>query len=301
MSFIEISQGVRLNFSDWGTGKPLVLIHGWPFDLQGFEYQMAELPDQGLRCIAYDRRGFGKSSKPWSGYDYDTLADDLASFLAKLDLREVTLAGFSMGGGEVVRYFSRHGGKRVSKVVLISSVTPYLLKTKDNPDGVDRAVLDDMIYKLKADRPNFLSLLVKQIFGAGMLNPSISNAFLDWARNIALQASPRATLDCLRSFSETDFRGEMASINVPTLIIHGDADKTVPIAAAGHEAARLIPNSRFLIYPKAPHGLLFTDKERLNQDLADFAHGRDLRTEMQAGATELAVGANLSELGLPVT
>ena len=301
MNFIETSQGIHLNFEDWGSGPTIVLIHGWPLDLQSFEYQMTELPKQGIRCVAYDRRGFGRSTKPWSGYDYDTLADDLASLLEKLDLRDVTLVGFSMGGGEVVRYFSRHGGKRVSKAVLISSVAPFMLKTQDNPKGTEQSVFDDMIAKLRADRPNFLTGFGKQFFGAGMLNPSVSNAFLDWARDLCLQASPKATLDCVRSFSQTDFRKEMREINVPTLIIHGDADKIVPMGASGEEAARLVPNSRFLVYPGAPHGLFYTYKDRLNQDLSDFVFGRDLRTEIRADAKELAIGANLSELGLPVT
>ena len=231
---------------------------------------MNELPDLGLRCIAYDRRGFGASDKPMDGYDYDTLADDLAAVLEKLDLRDVTLAGHSMGGGEVVRYFSRHGGKRVSKAVLISAVTPCLARSKENPAGVDAAVFDDMAAKLKADRPNFLATFLKQVFGAGMLNLSVSTAFLDWVRGLALQASPQATLACLRSFSLTDFRAEMAKVNVPALIIHGDADKTVPIAATGQEAARLIPNARFALYSGAPHGLFFTAKERLNRGSRGF-------------------------------
>ena len=298
MGLIETADGTQLNVVDWGEGKPLVLIHGWPFDLQSFEYQLTELPKEGLRCIAYDRRGFGRSSKPWSPYDYDSLADDLAALLEQLDLRDATLAGFSMGGGEIVRYFSRHGGRRVAKVVLISSITPYLLKTQDNPDGVDGAVFDDMREKLRGDRANFLATFVKMLLGGGVLNLSVSNAIQDWLRTLALQASPRATLECLQSFSQTDFRGEMAAINVPTLIIHGEADKNVPLAGAA-QTARLIPNSRYLVYPKAPHGLFFTAKERLNRDLADFVHGRDLRAEIEAEATERAVGANLSEIGLP--
>ncbi|SDR64195.1 alpha/beta hydrolase fold [Rhizobiales bacterium GAS113] len=196
MNFIETSPGIHLNFVDWGQGKPLVMLHGWPFDLQALEYQMTALPEQGIRCIAYDRRGFGKSTKTWQGYDYDTLSDDLASVLEKLDLRDITLAGFSMGAGEVVRYFSRHGGKRVSRVVLISSIVPFMSKTNDNAYGIDRSVFDDMIDKLEADRPNFLTSFVKQAFGAGMLSLSVSNAFLDWARYLCLQASPRAAIDC---------------------------------------------------------------------------------------------------------
>lgn len=301
MNLIEASDGVRLNFVDHGKGKPLVLIHGWPLDLWSLEYQLTELPAQGLRCVAYDRRGFGKSSKPWDGYDYDTLADDLAAVLEQLDLRDVTLAGFSMGGGEVVRYFSRRGGQRVSKVVLVSSITPYLLDTPENPGGVDQATFDDIARMLKADRPNFLTMFSKQLLGGGMLNLSISSAMLDWIRDLALQASPRATLDCLRVYSQTDFRNEMAAITTPTLLIHGDADRNVPMAATSAQAARLIPNARFLVYPKAPHGLFITEKERLNRDLADFVHGRDLRAEVEPDAAERAAGANLSEIGLPTS
>jgi pimeloyl-ACP methyl ester carboxylesterase len=301
MNFIETSAGIHLNFVDWGHGKPLVLLHGWPFDLQSLEYQMTDLPEQGIRCVAYDRRGFGKSTKCWEGYDYDTLADDLGSFLEKLDLRDVTLAGFSMGAGEVIRYFSRHGGKRVSKVALISPAAPFLSKTSDNPAGIDKSVFDDMVAKLEADRPSWLTSFCKQVFGAGVLSLSVSSAFLDWARDLCLQASPKATLACLRSLSETDFRAEIGAIDVPSLIIHGDADKVAPLAVAGEQAARLVPNSRFLIYPGAPHGLFYTDMDKLNQDLADFVMGRDLRAEVHAGASELAVGANLSEIGLPIT
>ncbi len=301
MKQVETSDGVRLNFVDHGEGRPLILIHGWPLALWSFEHQLTELPAQGLRCIAYDRRGFGKSSKPWKGYDYDTLADDLAAVLEQLDLRDVTLAGFSMGGGEVVRYFSRHGGRRVSKIVLISATTPFLLKNEDNPDGVDQTVFDEMARMLQTDRPNFLANFSKQLLGGGMLNLSISAAMLDWVRNMALEASPVATLASLRSFSETDFRNEMARITTPALIIHGDADRNVPMAATSAQAARLIPNARFLTYPKAPHGLFLTDKERLNRDLADFVHGRDLRAEMEPDAAERAAGANLSEIGLPTS
>ena len=299
MNRIETSDGLHLNVVDFGEGKPLVLIHGWPFGLWSFEYQLTELPAQGLRCIAFDRRGFGKSDKPWKGYDYDTLADDLASVLEKLDLRDVTLVGFSMGGGEVVRYFKRHGGRRVSKAVLIACTTPFLLKTADNPGGVDAATFDEMARMLKVDRPNFLANFSKQFLGGGVLNFSVSNAMLDWLRDLALEASPSATLECLRSFSRTDFREEMTAVTTPALLIHGDADRNVPISAASVEAARLIPHARFLTYAGAPHGLLITEKERLNRDLADFVHGRDLRAEVEPDATERAAGANLSEIGLP--
>lgn len=299
--FIEASPGIRLNFVDWGQGKPLVLLHGWPFDLQSFEYQLMALPEQGIRCLAYDRRGFGRSTKAWQGYDYDTLSDDLAAFLERLDLNDVTLAGFSLGTGEVVRYFSRHGGKRVSRVALISSVVPLLSRTSDNAYGIDRSVFDDMIGKLRADRPNVLTSFIKQVFGAGVLRLSVSSAYLDWARYLCMQASPKATIDCLRILFETDFRAAMGAINVPTLVIHGDADKTAPLAATGEQAARLIPNSRFLTYAGAPHGLFYTDKDKVNQDLADFVLGRDLRAEIDPRASELAAGANLSEIGLPIS
>ncbi|APT58903.1 arylesterase [Roseomonas gilardii] len=274
MSFIEARDGTPLFYKDWGAGKPVVLVHGWPLNADMWEYQAPFLAENGCRVIAYDRRGFGRSGQPWSGYDYDTMADDLAALFDALDLRDATLVGFSMGGGEVARYLSRHGGSgRVSRAVLVSAVTPFLLRTENNPDGVDRSVFDDMVVNLQADRPAFLASFGKQFFGAGLLNFSISSELLQWAGNLALMASPKATLDCVRAFSETDFRADLPQIRVPVLVIHGDADGTVPIDAAGRRAAAMIPGARLLEYKGAPHGLFFTEKDRLNQDLLRFIGG----------------------------
>lgn len=261
---------VNLYYEDWGTGNPVVFIHGWPLDHQMWEHQMRALPEAGFRCIAYDRRGFGKSDKPWTGYDYDTFADDLKAVLDQLDLQNVTLVGYSMGGGEVVRYFSRHGGIRVSKVVLISSIAPYTLKTEDNPDGVPAEVFDEMINNIKEDRPAFLTGFGKMFYGVNLISHQVSQAVLYWNLNLALQASPKATIDCITAFGKTDFRSEMNTIQVPVLIIHGSKDKIVPIEPTSEHAAKLIPGAKFLVYDDAPHGLFITDKEKLNEDLIRF-------------------------------
>ncbi|MGV3509455.1 MAG: alpha/beta fold hydrolase [Sphingobacteriaceae bacterium] len=261
---------VNLYYEDWGIGKPVVFIHGWPLDHQMWEHQRRVLSEHGLRCIAYDRRGFGKSGKPWTGYNYDTFADDLKAVLDFLDLEDVTLVGFSMGGGEVVRYFSRHGGNRVSKVVLLSSIAPFTLKTDDNTNGVPKEVFDDIISSIEEDRPAFLASFGKMFYGVNVVSHQVSQAMLDWNLMVAMQASPKATIDCVHAFGETDFRKEMHTINVPTLVIHGDSDKIVPMEPTGEQAARLIPDAKFLVYEDAPHGLFITDKEQLNADLLEF-------------------------------
>ena len=261
---------VEINYVDYGQGKPVVLIHGWPLDLQSWEYQLAELPLHGLRVVAYDRRGYGKSGKPWDGYDYDTLADDLKAVLDQLDLHNVTLVGFSMGGGEVARYMSRHQGARVGKVVFISSVTPYLLKTDDNPDGVDKSTFDGIIEKIGEDRPGFLATFGKQFYGVGALSHPVSQPTLDWSQNIALQATPRATTECAKAWSATDFRQDLKGIKVPTLFIHGGADKTVPPENSAERAVKLVPGAELKIYEGEPHGLNVTAKDRLNTDLLEF-------------------------------
>ena len=274
MAYIETRGGTKLFYKDWGHGDPVVFIHGWPLNADMWEYQMPTLAHAGLRCIAYDRRGFGRSDQPWTGYDYDTLADDLAALLDGLDLKRVTLVGFSMGGGEVARYLSRHGSGRVARAVLLAAVTPFLLKTADNPNGADKAVFDDMVAGLEKDRPDFLTDFGKLFFGAGMLNFSVSSAILQWSQSMALQASPKATVDCVRAFGTTDFRPDMAAFaGVPTLIIHGTSDGPVPIDASGRAAAKLIPHAELKEYSGAPHALFFTEKDRLNADLLAFVRG----------------------------
>jgi pimeloyl-ACP methyl ester carboxylesterase len=231
---------------------------------------MTELPQKGLRCIFYDRRGFGKSDRPSEGYDYDTLAGDLKSLMDELNLSDVTLVGFSMGGGEVARYFSLYDGERVSKVVLISTVVPYMLKTEDNPNGVAQMEFEGMAKKMKEDRPAFFENFAKAFFGVSLVSHPVSDAFLANNLTRVMDASPIATLECANSFATTDFRNDVVKINVPTLIIHGDKDNIVPIDATGNESAKMIKGSKYIVYEGAPHGLWYTEKDKLNRDLIDF-------------------------------
>ncbi len=264
---------VQLYYEDIGTGKPIVLIHGWPLDHSSWAYQIAALNRQGYRVVAYDRRGFGKSSQPADGYDYDTFADDLKAVLDETDVQDATLVGFSMGGGEVARYMSRHRGSRIGRVAFVRAVTPFMRERDDNPDGVDRSVFDEIVENLEKDRPDFLNTFGKQFFGVGMLSHPVSEATLQWSLGLALQASHQATVDCVRAFSETDFRQDLKAISVPTLIIHGDNDETVPIKASGQRTAEALPHANFQVYEGAPHGLFVTEKDRLTADLVAFAGG----------------------------
>ena len=274
MAFIKSTQTngevVNLYYEDLGKGKNVLFIHGWPLSGAMWEYQITQLPQHGLRCITYDRRGFGFSDRPVGPYDYNTLAADLKAVIDELNLEDITLVGFSMGGGEIAKYFSLYGGAKVSKVVLISAVVPYMLKTEDNPDGVEQEVFDGMAKQMIDDRPGFLENFNNDFYGVSMLSHPVSDAFLQQCINAAMIASPIATLECAKSFSSTDFRADVEKINVPTLIIHGDADKIVPIEPTGNRSANLIRGAKYIIYEGAPHGLWFTEKERLNKDLVDF-------------------------------
>jgi pimeloyl-ACP methyl ester carboxylesterase len=272
---------VNLYYEDLGYGQPVVFVHGWPLSQEMWEYQVTELVKQGLRCITYDRRGFGKSSRPLGGYDYDTLADDLKSVLDALELEDVILVGFSMGGGEVARYFGRHGGRRVSKAVLVSSVTPYMMKSKGNEDGVDENVFVEMLAKMKIDRIGFLDDFGRQFFSAGFINHPVSTPLLDYYRTLASFASPIATQECVKAFAQTDFRQDLLAIDVPTLIIHGDNDKIVPIEVSGNKTAQLINGNKYVIYPEAPHGLFYTHRVELNEDIVSFINGEPLVEEME--------------------
>ena len=268
--YIKTAPNVQLYVKDYGQGKPVILIHGWPLSNEMWEYQIDALIANNFRVITYDRRGFGKSSQPWDGYDYDTLTDDLKAIIEHLDLSDAALVGFSMGSGEVVRYFSRHGGKGISKAILIASVTPFQLQTDTNPDGVPQEKYDGMAELIKTDRIDFLDNFGKTFFGQSFLRKPISTPLLEYYRMLCSFASPRATLQCAVSFSTTDFRSEMAAVNVPTLIIHGSEDKTVPIEITSEIAAKLIPDNQFIIYEGAPHGLFYTEKDKLNNDLVAF-------------------------------
>jgi len=286
MNYIETTKEapgkpVRIYYNDYGTGKPVILIHGWPLNSAMWEYQINDLVNSGHRVIAYDRRGFGKSSQPWNGYDYNTLTDDLKALIDQLKLEDITLVGFSMGGGEVVRYFSRYGGINVTKVILISSVTPYMLQSESNPDGVPKEDFDDMANDIQEDRIGFLENFGKMFFGVSMLHKPLSTPLLEYYRMLCSTASPRATLQCAKSFSSTDFRDDMKAINVPTLIIHGDADKTVPIDPTSKSTAIAIANSTFIIYEGAPHGLFYTERKKLNEDIIAFLSSNNFENNHQ--------------------
>lgn len=274
MPFIKTSknkdEGINLYYETYGEGKNVVFIHGWPLSGSMWEYQVTDLSVNGYKCICYDRRGFGKSDKPADGYDYNTMSDDLKAVLDELDLQEVTLVGFSMGGGEIAKYFSNHGGARVCKVVIISAVIPYMLKTPDNPDGVPQETFDEMTKNMKADRPGFLADFAKDFFGVKLLKHPVSDAFLANNLTKTMEASAIATLECAKAFATTDFRNDVPAINVPALIIHGDSDVTVPIEPTGKHTAKMLPDAIFKIYEGAPHGLWFTEKEKLNADLKAF-------------------------------
>ena len=270
MTFIKTADRTNLFVKDWGSGSPVVFLHGWALGSDMWEYQMPWLVDRGLRCVAYDRRGCGRSGQPGHGYDFDTFADDLAAVLGDLDLRDVTLVGHSMGGAEIARYLSRHGAARVKRSVLVSSILPFLLKTEDNPDGIDGAVYDFMIAQLSADRPGFLSANIDGFFGDGGPGAPVSPALKQWIMGLFLQSSPKATIDMVRAFSATDFRPDLRAFTMPTLLIHGDADQT-PIALTSRRTTAMIPGSQLVEYAGAAHGLFVTEKDRLNADLLGFA------------------------------
>jgi len=270
MPYIQTRDGTDLYVKDWGAGPPVVLIHGWPLSADSWDAQALALADAGYRAIAYDRRGFGRSGQPWSGYDYDTLADDLADVLDQTKASDATIVGFSMGGGEVARYMSRHDGKGVVAAGLISSVVPYMLQTDDNPNGVPADQLKAIGDGIKQDRFGFWTSFFKDFFGVGMLSSPVSNETLQWAWRTTMQAGLKPILECANAFGHTDFRGDLSAFKVPTLIVHGTADKTVPIDATGREAAKGIAGSQLIEYDGAPHGLTVTESDRFTQDLLAF-------------------------------
>jgi non-heme chloroperoxidase len=270
MGYVEAKDGTSLHVKDTGTGRPVVLIHGWPLTGDMFEYQSLALLEAGYRVITYDRRGFGQSGHPATGYDYNTFADDLASVLTSIDVQGATLVGFSMGGGEVARYLSRHGATRVQKAVLVSSVVPYLLKGDTNPEGVDASIFEDIKKQIRKDRFDFLKTFAKQFYGVGFVSSPVSDALLEWSFLLGTMASPKATINCVDAFGKTNFRGDLASFTIPTLVIHGTADKTVPIDPSGRAAAKGIVGAKLLEYDGEPHGLFATVPDRLNTDLIQF-------------------------------
>jgi pimeloyl-ACP methyl ester carboxylesterase len=270
MPYVQTKDKTALYYYDWGTGTPVVLVHGWPLTSASWEGQARVLAESGYRVIAYDRRGFGRSDWAGTGYDYDTLADDLSDLMETLDVQGATLVGFSMGGGEVAHYLARHGAARVNKAVLVSAVTPYLLKTDDNPEGVDRKVFDGIVEAIGKDKADFMKTFSKSFYGYGLVKHPVSQAQLEFWQGMAATGSPLATVKLVRSWSETDFRGDLAKITIPTLVIHGTSDQTVPIDVSGRRAVSLLANAELLEYDGEPHGLNVTAAKRLNDDLLAF-------------------------------
>ena len=266
----ENSAPIELHYEDHGVGKPVILIHGWPLSARSWENQTPALVEAGHRVIVIDRRGFGASSQPWSGYDYDTFAADLHKLIEHLDLHEVTLVGFSMGGGEVVRYIGNYGTSRIAKAVLASAVPPFLYKTAENPGGaLDDATITNFQEAIKKDRLAFLDEFTRNFFSAKGVQ-KVSEAQRVYARDIAAIASPQGTIECVNAFGRTDFRGDLAKISVPTLVIHGDSDAIVPIEASGELSAALIPGSKLYVVKDGPHGINASHAEEFNRELLAF-------------------------------
>jgi non-heme chloroperoxidase len=266
----ENSGTIDLYYEDQGTGQPIVLIHGWPLSGRSWEKQVPVLINAGYRVITYDRRGFGNSSKPFSGYDYDTLALDLHTIINKLSLRKVILVGFSMGGGEVARYIATYGMDKVSHAVLISAITPFLLKTSDNPEGVDRSVFDYIRQGLIADRPAFLAGFLANFYNVDLLKGKrISDEAVRQSWSVGAGASPKGTLDCVNSWL-TDFREDLKRVNIPTLVIHGDSDRIVPLAASGQRISEFAKGSKLVVIKDGPHGLTWTHAAEINRELLSF-------------------------------
>ena len=276
MPMTETRDGTHLYTKAWGDGPPVVLIHGWPLSGDSWDPFAQALAEAGYKAIAYDRRGFGRSQQPSGGYDYDTFADDLADVIGKhAGGQAVVLVGFSMGGGEIARYLSRHGGKQVSRVALVSSVVPCMLQADDNPDGVPQEAFDAMTAAMLQDRARFFTGFFRTFFGVGILSHPVSDEMLHLAWITAMQAGLRPTLAAARAFATTDFRPDLASFTMPTLVIHGTADKTVPIEATAHAVIKAVPHARLIEYVDEPHGIFATQSERLNLDLLDFIAGRE--------------------------
>jgi len=264
------TEEVNIFYEDFGKGHAVILIHGWPLSHRMWEYQIEDIVNAGFRCIAYDRRGFGESDKPWGKYDYDTLASDLNNLIDHLELTDAILVGFSMGGGEVARFVGNYGTKKIAKAALISAVPPFMLKTSDNPEGLDKEVFEGFKKNIRDDRAGFLAGFGDKFVNYSDNKEKISKdqVHLNWS--IACKASPKATIDCVDSFGLTDFREDLKKFDVPTLVVHGDADQIVPIEIAGKKSKDLIKNAKYEVIKEAPHGLVFTHKKEFNKILIDF-------------------------------
>ena len=270
MAYATAKDGTKLYYKDWGKGRPVVLLHGWPLTGDTFDDAAIALADEGFRAIVPDRRGFGRSDQPWTGNDYDSYADDVKAILDHAGIDQpVALVGFSMGGGEVARFQTKYPG-RTSAAVLISAVVPYMLQTNDNPAGVPQATFDEMTAGMKKDRAHFFTGFFKDFYGVGALSSPVSDEVLMNSWRQTMLSGTKNMLDAAKAFATTDFRPDLKSFTVPTLVIHGTADKTVPIDATGRASAKAIPGAKLIEYDGSAHGLFATDKDRLIADLTAF-------------------------------
>jgi len=267
---VTARDGTVIYYKDWGTGQPVVFSHGWPLSADAWEDQMIFLAARGYRCIAHDRRGHGRSSQPWNGNDMDTYADDLATLVEALDLTNAIHVGHSTGGGEVARYIGRHGTGRVAKAVLISAITPLMLKTPANPGGLPVEVFDDLRSNVARDRSQFFKDLSGPFYGANRSGAQVSQGLRDTFWLQGMQAGLKGVYDCIKVFSETDHTDDLRKFDVPTLIMHGDDDQIVPIGASALLSSKLVKNSTLKIYKGAPHGMPSTLKDVINADLIAF-------------------------------
>jgi non-heme chloroperoxidase len=270
MSSIVTKDGAEIYYKDWGTGQPVVFSHGWPLSSDAWDSQMLFLASRGYRAIAHDRRGHGRSSQPWDGNDLDTYADDLATLVEKLDLKNAVHVGHSTGGGEVVRYIGRHGTRRVAKVVLIGAIPPLMLKTASNPGGLPIEVFDGLRADVLADRSQFFKDLTMPFYGFNRHGAKVSHGLRDAFWLQGMQAGYKAVFDCIKAFSETDLTEDLKKVDVPTLIIHGDDDQIVPIGASAMRSSQLVKGATLKIFKGAPHGLAETHRDQLNAELLEF-------------------------------
>ncbi|HOB62589.1 MAG TPA: alpha/beta hydrolase [Candidatus Competibacteraceae bacterium] len=271
MSTITTQDGTQIFYKDWGSGQPVVFSHGWPLSADDWEAQMFFLASNGYRCIAHDRRGHGRSSQPWNGNEMDTYADDLATLLETLDVKNAMLVGHSTGGGEVARYIGRHGTARVAKAVLVGAVPPIMLQTEANPGGLPMEVFDGFRVAYLADRSQFfLDIASGPFFGFNRPGAKVSQGLIQWWWLQGMMTGHKNAYDCIKAFSETDFTEDLKKFDVPTLIIHGEDDQVVPIGASAMLSSKLVPNATLKIYPDGAHGLGSTSKDQLNEDLLEF-------------------------------